>query len=379
MLDSPRARPRHLALPTATAVGRVLLITLVVLTRPGSALAQAEELADASSADEAPVPTAEARPPACMVRGQHPRIELAASADDAVAATLEFSTPDQRDAWYAVAVSRSEHEWRAVLPQVASVARVYYRLVETNAAGDTVARQPAEGAFLADVVEQACPSGTAPVVDSAQITLVVPAGSPRVPPGFADANIVAFIVAPDASTSAAEPTPTSTAAVVDSSAAPPPAPPVTERRFAVSTGTRLRVTGADGERHTGLVTSVDDSGVRLGEQAVVPWSEVERVEEYEGPGGKRILGALGGAAGGLALTLVYFVAAEDASETGLYVGILGGAALGALVVPGSWKTVDPRVRTVQVAERESAVKWIARHSFVVPQRGGAQAGIGLRF
>jgi hypothetical protein len=291
---------------------------------------------------------------------------------------LYFSTA-AGGAWYGVAAEHKGGRWIAILPRVTSSARIHYRLVTSDSTGKVLSRLPARGAYIADVVDQPCATGMAPSQTTASITLTVPANSPRIPPGFDAANIVAFVAEPTASS-----------APPPSSKPKPPATPaktrparhkLTEYRVGLHAGTRIRITNQDGSRHSGEVISADDSGVRLeGKKGTLPWSQVSRVEEYEGPGaGRRILGALAGAGGGFAISIVYYVASEDVdSANPLYIGTIGGALIGALVVGGHWRTVATVGHPVQ-AKKEGAVKWLARRAYIVPQRGGARAGIGLQF
>lgn len=318
----------------------------------------------------APATMPQPSPATCILRGHHARIELPVTGTAARSAELYFMAPAVLGgaAWYHVPAVRKPDRWVAILPRPVSAARVYYRLVATDGSGKVVTHSPVRGAYIADVVDKPCSTGTAPTEASAAISLSVPEGKSRVPPGFSATNITTFI-AP-------------LAAPIANTAQPPgragsPTPPA--RRLALRSGSYFRITGRNGVRHTGMVTQATDSGVRLGSNATLSWSDITRVEEYEPPGaGSRILGALAGLAGGFALSIVYYVAAEDAdSATPLYVGTIGGAVIGALVVGGRWQTVAfPRSAG---AKTETPIKWLVRRTYVVPQPGGASAGLTLQF
>lgn len=304
-------------------------------------------------------------PASCIQRGHHARITLPATTN-AKAAVLYFKPSGGVDGWYSVPAERAGNHWIAVLPQANTASRVHYRLVETDLAGTPTARRPARGAFLADVVVQPCTTGTAAIAPAPSITLTVPRGSPRVPPGFVDTNIVAFIAAPETATPSAT----------------PKRRVVREQRLALRKGSVLRITRSDGSRTSGTVLRADRSGVRFeGRRQVVPWADVTRVEEYEGPGaGRRVLGALAGLGGGFALSIVYFVASKDVdSPAPLYIGTMGGALIGALVVGGRYRTLAQTGRTVLRARSTGAASWLARRAYVAPRPGGASAGIGLSF
>jgi RNase P/RNase MRP subunit p29 len=115
----------------------------------------------------------------------------------------------------------------------------------------------------------------------------------------------------------------------------------------ITPGTRIRVvTSSDEHRKEGKLVSVDNEGlvVDAGEAPVrIPRSELISLEVREkGSSGMRVLGGLGGAVAGLAVTGLICASTDDLCDSiaVAWVGTGVGAAMGVVLVGGgSWKPV----------------------------------------
>lgn len=269
-------------------------------------------------------------PRPCLLAGQPARIEARIEpSSHAVRARVRFRR-EGGAAFYSVEMHEDDDMWVGVLPSPAEgTSRISYYI--DVAVDGSRTRVPASSAFVVDVADTPCPEGAFPVSAAGPREVGVPRGAPRIPPGFEGVGIEAFIE--DAGTE--PPVPVPSAAVTPLAVQP------------IAPGSRVRVVTSPGDRRQeGEVVSVDGEGLVVetdGDRVRIPRNELISLEVREkGSGGMRVLGGLGGAVAGLAVTALVCASADDACDSiaVAWVGTGVGAALGAaLVGGGSWKPV----------------------------------------
>jgi len=271
-------------------------------------------------------------PHPCVLAERTARIEARIEpARDDVRARVRFRS-EGAASFYSVPMQREGDAWVGVLPAPAEGTKRIAYFIDVDAGGSRQ-RVPASSAYVVDVVGTPCSEGALPVSATGPKELGVPAGAPRIPPGFEGAGIEAFVEEPG-----------------DGRMAEAPARPLSVTPLAVqpiAPGTKVRaVTSQDDRRREGKLVSVDsetlvlDTGkdrVHLRRDALVSLEVREK-----GSSGMRVLGGLGGAVAGLVVTALICASADDACNSvgvawaGTGVGALAGALL---VGGGSWKPV----------------------------------------
>lgn len=312
-------------------------------------------LAGAAEAAGGPL-RVEHQPFACVLAGRHPLVE-ARLVGEVTRACVRFR--GDAGTAYQVPMRAEGDGWVAVLPQpLASLARLSYR-IEAYAVGGVATAPPGGEEFIADVVGEPCADGgrTAAVADAAEITLGVPQGRPRVPPGFGGAGVTAFLALHDRA-----------------SVSGPAVPRAVAEGLEVGLGSRVRVVPrAEGQPSVvGHLVAIDDESVTVrrhgrGQEPLrFARADVERIDAYKGGhGGAKVVGGLAGMGAGLAASLLYYASNDDAdSSAPLFVGVLGGLFVGIAAAPGvTWEPLD--VWGVRVG--------------LEPVPGGARVAARLRF
>jgi hypothetical protein len=270
-------------------------------------------------------------PRPCLLAGHPARIEARIEApSDAVRAWVRFRS-EGGARFYFVEMSEDGDAWVGVLPSPAEgTSRISYYI--DVAVDGSRSRVPASSAYVVDVVDIPCAEGALPVSAAGPRAVGVPRGAPRIPPGFEGVGIEAFLEDTGGEPPVRAP---STVAPVTPLAVQPIAP-----------GSRVRVVTSPGNRRQeGKLVSVDGEDLVVdadGDRVRIPRSELTSLEVREkGSGGLRVLGGLGGAVAGLAVTALICASADACDSIAVaWVGTGVGAALGAtLVGGGSWKPV----------------------------------------
>jgi hypothetical protein len=268
-------------------------------------------------------------PRGCVIEAHAVRIEARIEPPDDIRARVYFRGDSGDPRFYSVPMERRGALWVGLLPSPApGTSRLAY-YIAASAVGAR-GRAPASSAFIADVVTAPCPGGALPTSAEGPRELGVPAGAPRVPPGFETTGITAFIE--EAGETLAGP---STAAAVTPLGALPIAP-----------GARVRVVASPGERREeGKLVAVDGETLVLdtdGDHVRIPRRDLVSVEVKErGSGGMRVLGGLAGGVAGLAVTVLACASSDACDSVGVaWAGLGAGAAVGAaLTGNGGWKPV----------------------------------------
>jgi len=268
-------------------------------------------------------------PAPCLLAGRAARIEarIEPDRDDVRARVLFRSEGEGR--FYSVPMEREGAAWVGVLPRpAAATSRIAYSIDVT--AGGSHRRLPSASAFLVDVVNAPCSEGNLPVSATGPSEVGVPPGAPRVPPGFEQAGIEAFVEDPGDQ----PPTPPRAAAMTPLAVQP------------IASGSTVRAVTSPGERRAeGKLVSVDAESLVLddGKDRIrIPRNQLLSLEVREkGSSGMRVLGGLGGAVAGLAVTALICASGDSCESVAvLWAGTgLGAVAGAALVGGGSWKPV----------------------------------------
>jgi hypothetical protein len=210
------------------------------------------------------------------------------------------------------------------------------------------------------VVATACTEGgrTAAVAETADVRLGVPDGRPRIPPGFAPIGLRAYVALRSAGVVMA-----------------PGLPSARSDGPACTQGSRVRVILRN-DQGKGLVVgrleAVDDQTVSIRQDGSgqpplqLARGDVKRVDAYKGGHDTaKIVGALAGMGAGLAGAVLYYAANEEAgSGAPLFIGVIGGAVVGALAAPGAtWEPVELGQVRIGLAPVPGGVRLAARVGF----------------